>query len=147
MKKNIILAISYYLISTIITWWFIKQGKLLYFSPNKMILSCSIASAKWSIQILAALFFLEEKKWDFIKQIGFICFVGSCILLPYCLFGFIHALDKSFLYSLIPAVLVMIGMYYNAVKKLQLSTKWFWGWACCLTVAISLQLFVVFKIV
>jgi hypothetical protein len=145
--KTISLAAIYFLLSTGITWWFIQQGKLLYFSQNKMLLSCTIAGAKWSIQILAALLFLKEKKWEFVKRIGFTCFVGSCILLPYCLFGFLHTIYKSFLFSLIAAVLVMICMYYSAVTKMQLSIKWFWGWVGCLAVAISLQLFVVFKIV
>jgi hypothetical protein len=144
--KTISLAAIYFLLSTIITWWFIEQGKLLYFSKNKMMLSCSIAGAKWGIQIMAALVLLKEKKWDFIKQIGIVCVVGSCILLPYCLLPFIAAIHNSFLFSLIAAVLVMIAMYYNAVTKMQLSTKWFWGWIFCLAIAISLQLFVVFKI-
>jgi hypothetical protein len=145
--KNILIAVLYFLLSTIITWWFIQQGKLLYFSQNKMILSCSIAGAKWSIQILAALLFLKDKKWDFIKRIGFTCLVGSCILLPYCLFSFIQAIDKGFLFSIIAAVLVMIVLYYKTVAQMQLSTKWFWGWVSCLAVAISLQLLVIFKIV
>ncbi len=145
--KNIALAFIYFLLSTIITWWFIQQGKLLYFSQNKMILSCGIAGTKWSIQIGAALLFLTDKKWAFIKRIGFTCLVGSCILLPYCLFGFIREIDKSFLASLIIAVFVMIAMYYKAVAKTNISKKWFWGWMICLAIAISLQLYVVFKII
>jgi hypothetical protein len=145
--KNISLAFIYFLLSTIITWWFIKQGKLLYFSQDKMMLSCTIAGAKWGIQIIASLLFLKDKKWGFIKHIGFTCFVGSCILLPYCMFGFIQAIDKSFLFFLIAAVLVMIAMYYRKVIQMSLSAKWFWGWVVCLAIAISLQLFVVFKIV
>jgi len=67
----------------------------------------------------------------------------------YCLIVFLYGLrsiDKSFLASLIFAVLVMIGMYYKAVLQTAISTKWFWGWIACLAIAISLQLFVVFKI-
>ncbi len=145
--QNSLLSMLYFLLSTIITWWFIEKGKTLYFSTNKMLLSCAIAGAKWSIQIAAAYFLLKDKKWDFIKRIGFTCFVGSCILLPYCLFPSIHVLRNSFLFSLIAAVLVMIVMYYKAVIKMDISTKWFWGWVCCLVVAILLQLFVVFKII
>ncbi len=145
--KNIVLAFLYFLLSTIITWWFIQQGELLYFSKNKMLLSCIIAGAKWSIQIGAALLFLNEKKWEFIKLIGFTCFIGSCILLPYCLFSFVRLAPYSFLISLLIAVLLMIVTYYKVVNQLLLSTKWFWGWMFCLSIAISLQLFVIFKIV
>ena len=145
--KNIMLATFYFLLSTIITWWFITEGKLLYFSQKKMILSCTIAGAKWGVQILAALLFLKDKKWKFIKQIAFVCLVGSCILLPYCSLGFVKAIDKSFLFSLIAAVVAMIIMYYKAVQQMEINKSWFWGWVVCLVIAISLQLFVVFKIV
>ena len=141
------LATFYFLLSTIITWWFITEGKLLYFSQKKMILSCTIAGAKWGVQILAALLFLKDKKWKFIKQIAFVCLVGSCILLPYCSLGFVKAIDKSFLFSLIAAVVAMIIMYYKAVQQMEINKSWFWGWVVCLVIAISLQLFVVFKIV
>jgi hypothetical protein len=152
MKKNIInkqdifWASFFFAASTVITWWFIDKGKTLYFSNDKMLLSCAIAGAKWGIQIAAAFLFLAEKKWLFIKRIGFICFVGSCILLPYCFFDSIRNFDNSFLASLIIAVLVMIAIYYEVVMQTAVSTKWFWGWIACLAIAISLQLFVVFKI-
>jgi hypothetical protein len=145
--KNIILALLYFLLSTIITWYFIDQGKLLYFSKTQMLLSCTIAGAKWGIQILAALLFLKSEKWIFIQKIGFVCLVGSCILLPYCFFESIRNIEKSFLWSLIIAVLVMIFMYFRTVMALHLPEKWFWAWVSCLAIAIGLQIIVVFKIV
>lgn len=145
MKKNILLASLYFVVSTIITWWFIDEGNLLYFSQNAMVLSCIIAGGKWAIQIVAALLYLGDKKWEFIKQIGLVCFIGSCILIPYCAILFVKQLYISFALSLIVAVLVMIVMYYRAVVKTQINIKWFWGWMLCLLIAISLQLFVIFK--
>ena len=145
--KDIALAFIYFLLSTIITWWFIKEAELLYFSQEKMFLSCAIAGTKWGIQIAAAFLLLAEKKWVFIKKIGFTCFVGSCILLPYCLLEQIRLIDKSFLISLIVAVMAMIVLYYKAVRQTAIATKWFWGWVGCLAIAVTLQLFVVFKIV
>lgn len=145
MTKNILLAVFYFVTSTFITWWFIDEGKLLYLSQSAMILSCAIAGGKWGIQIAAALFFLNEKKWEFIRQIGFVCFVGSCILIPYCVFVFVKQLYVSFAFSLIFSVLAMMIMYYKAVVKTKVSLKWFWGWLLCLAIAISLQLLVIFK--
>ena len=145
-EREILWAVFFFAASTIITWWFIDKGKTLYFSQDKMLLSCAIAGAKWGIQIAAAFLFLADKKWLFIKRIGFTCFVGSCILLPYCFFDNVRSIDKSFLASLIIAVLIMIVMYYKAVLQTAISAKWFWGWIACLAIAISLQLFVVFKI-
>jgi hypothetical protein len=92
------------------------------------------------------LFLLKDKKWEFIKRIGFTCFIGSCILLPYCFLANVRAIDNSFLYSLIAAVIVMIVLYFNAVVKTHIAKIWFWSWMGCLAIAISLQLFVVFKI-
>jgi hypothetical protein len=106
-----------------------------------------IAGAKWGLQILAALLFLKEKRWQFINLIGFVCFIGSCVLLPYCLFYFVREASKSFLISLIAAVLLMVASYYKVVVQMNISKIWFWGWVSCLVIAISLQLFVVFKIV
>lgn len=142
---NFLLAGLYFILSAIITWWFIYQGRLLYFSPEKMILSCAIAGTKWGIQIVMAILFLHEAKWIFIKRIGLTCFVGSCLLIPYSLADFIQAIPNSFLMSLIIAVVAMVGMYYRSVKNTQLSSLWFWGWIVCLAIAISLQVFVVFN--
>ena len=146
MTKNIVLAFTYFLLSTIITWCFIKQGRAFYFSQNKMFLSYTIAGIKWCVQIISAYFFLNEKKWIFIKRIAFTSFVGSCILLPYCFFSFLVSMPNSFFLSLLAAVLTMIILYFDAVKNTGISVKWFWGWMFCLSLAISLQLFVVFKI-
>ena len=145
--KDIVRAFVYFLLSGIITWWFIKKAELLYLSEDKMFLSCAIAGAKWGIQIIAALLFLQEKKWLFIKLIALTCFIGSCILLPYCLLAQMRATEYGFLISLIMAVFFMILIYYKVVKQMDMSVKWFWGWIVCLAIAISLQLFAVFKIV
>jgi len=59
--KDIVRAFVYFLLSGIITWWFIKKAELLYLSEDKMFLSYAIAGAKWGIQIIAAFLFLQEK--------------------------------------------------------------------------------------
>ncbi len=144
--KNIIFAALYFILSIIITWWFIVQGELLYFSQNKMLLSCTIAGGKWCIQIVAALLLLKNKKWEFIYRIGLTCFIGSCLLLPYCFIKYFRNIDNAFLISIIIAVATMIIMYYYDVVKTNISKVWFLIWLFCLAIAISLQLFVVFKI-
>ncbi len=144
--QNIVWAFFYFLGSLVISWWYIKKAELLYFSEENMIGSCLIAGAKWGLQIIAALLFLKEKKWQFIHLIGLVCFIGSCTLLPYCMFYFVRMVPLSFLVSLICAVMLMIAIYYKVVIKVRISKRWFWGWICCLAVAISLQIFVVFKI-
>jgi hypothetical protein len=144
--KNIALSSICFLSATIITWWFIEQAELLYFSPQKMLLSCGIAGGKWGIQIVASLLFLKEEKWEFISLIALTCLLGSCLLLPYCLSDKIRITDYGFLISLIVAVLAMTVLYYKAVRHVRISQNWFYSWICCLVIAVSLQVFVVFKI-
>lgn len=144
--KNIIWAIVYFGLSALITWWFIKQAELLYFTPSTMVFSGSIAAAKWGIQIVAALLFLPHKKWEFIKLIGFTCLIGSCILLPYCILSQLRHTAYGFVFSIGIAVFFMMLIYYRVVKQMELYMYWYWGWVLCLSIAVYLQIFVVFKI-
>ena len=146
--KKISLAITYFILSTAITWWFVDVCPL-YDSLQQKLLSTGIAGAKWSLQIAGAFFFLGSKKWDFIKHIGTTCLVGSVILLPYAKLASFTDLNSPtfFASSLLTAVAVMIGSYYWAVKRSALPYKWFWGWIICLCIAITLQLTVVFSVI
>lgn len=142
-------AAVYFFLSTVITWYFIDCGSDLYhFDQGKMILSCSIAGAKWAIQIFAGLLFLGERKWLFIRNIALTCFVGSCILLPYCFTPVRSLLGESgFLLSLIAAVAAMLFMYYVGVRRAGVATKWYFLWIACLATAVTLQLTVVFHVI
>ena len=147
-SRNIYLAILYFFLSTAITWWFVDVCPLYTDFPQKL-LSTGIAGAKWGLQIVAAYFFLADKKWDFLKNMGATCLVGSVILLPYTIAASFTKLTDPlfFIASLIVAVLVMIVLYFLNVQKLALPKKWFWGWIFCLAIAITLQLTVVFSVI
>ena len=111
-----------------------------------MLLSTAVAGGKWAIQIIASLAFLGNNRWAFIKEIGQVCLVGSCILIPYIALSTFHITNspKLFVGSLALAVVVMIFFYYRAVNKLDLASRWFWLWLLCLAIAVTLQLTVVF---
>lgn len=147
LKRKSTIAVIYFLLSTIITWWFIEASPL-YTSLQQKLLSCGIAGTKWSIQILAALILLKENKWHFIKNIGLTCLVGSVILLPYAVLSYTNGLNSNdfFVGSLLTAVAVMILMYAMSVKNAGLKIQWWLGWMCCLAIAITLQLTVVFHV-
>ncbi|MEP6674467.1 MAG: hypothetical protein ABJA78_04910 [Ferruginibacter sp.] len=148
MNKKITIAVFYFFLSTAITWWFI-QASPLYTSLQQKLLSCSIAGAKWGLQIMAALLFLKEKKWHFIKNISFTCLAGSIILLPYAVMSSLWNINDNnfFIGSLGLAVAVMILLYALSVKNAGIKIYWWLGWLCCLAVAITLQLTVVFHAV
>jgi hypothetical protein len=147
-SKKICLALLYFFLSTGITWWFVDVCPL-YESLQQKILSTGIAGAKWGLQIVAAYFFLPEKKWDFLKNMGATCLVGSIILLPYAVAETISDINgvSFFVGSLLTAVAVMIVLYFLNVQKLALPKKWFWGWMVCLAIAITLQLTLVFSVI
>lgn len=146
--KNVILAISYFGLSTIITTWFILQGIQLYNNTNTMILSGSIAGAKWALQIATALLFLGKTRWLFIRRIALVCLIGSLLLFSYYPIGYIGvSKGLQFIWTLEIAVLGMLIFYFKAVTGINLPMKWFVGWVCCLIIAITLQLTVVFHII
>lgn len=143
--RSIALATLYFLFATIITSWFIARKFWLYDSVSLMGLSGSIAGAKWAIQIIAALILLKQQRWIFIKRIGLVALIGSAALMIY----YVLPISWDF-YTLVVSVgfsvLIMIGLYYKAVKQSNLSIIWFWGWIVCLIIAIMLQLTVVFDV-
>ena len=147
-RTNIVTAVVYFFLATVITWYFIDHGGSLYhFDRQKMVLSCSISGAKWSLQILAAILFLKDA-WLFIKRIAATCLAGSLVLLPYCFDG-TRALipGNGFLVSLIASVSVMLALYYMNVQRSGISIRWYFFWLLCLAAAVSLQLTVVFHVI
>jgi hypothetical protein len=147
LKKKSTIAVVYFLLSTLITWWFIEASPL-YTSLNQKLLSCGIAGAKWGIQILAALLLLKEKKWHFIKNIGFTCLAGSLVLVPYAVLSNTQDINSTgfFTGSLLLAVAVMILLYAMSVKNAAVKIYWWLGWLFCLAIAVTLQLTVVFHV-
>lgn len=146
--RNQFYAFIYFTNSTLFTWWFVFVSPL-YISDEQMILSTSVAGGKWAIQIIGAFLLLGEKKWLFIKNIGFVCFIGSCILSPYVLLSVtgVTASAPFFIGSLIISVAVMIGLYYRAIKLSEVKINWWYFWLACLAIAVSLQLTVVFHVI
>jgi hypothetical protein len=146
VKNDTGAAIGYFLISTILTWWFVKLCPL-YISREQMLLSTSIAGGKWAIQIILGIALLKERAVLFIKQIGLVCFIGSCILIPYIISASVGFSDspKFFFASLAAAVIVMVISYYAGMRKIRLGAGWWFSWLLCLAIAITLQLTVVFK--
>jgi len=146
-KREILFSIFYFFAASVITWCFIAISPL-YISREQMLLSCGIAGAKWMIQLIAAFFLLQDKRWEFIRRIGFTCFIGSVLLMPYCISSVLKIGDSPhfFLGSLIFSVVFMIVIYYRSVIKCKISLRWWTTWLICLATAISLQLTIVFHI-
>jgi hypothetical protein len=148
LSKDILLFFSYFLLSTIITWWFVILCPS-YVSTEQMILSTSIAGGKWMLQILGAFLILKEKSIVFVKNIGFVCFIGSSILLPYVVSALFELNNDPifFFLSLVVSVITMIVLYRNAALKSNVSLGWWYFWLFCLAIAVSLQLTLVFNVI
>jgi hypothetical protein len=148
LSKDILLFFSYFLLSTIITWWFVILCPS-YVSTEQMILSTSIAGGKWMLQILGAFLFLKDKAIVFVKNIGFVCFIGSCILLPYVVSALFDLNNDPifFFLSLAASIITMIVLYRNAALNSNVSLGWWYFWLFSLTIAVSLQLTLVFNLI
>jgi hypothetical protein len=142
------LALAYFILSAVITWLFIVLAPG-YISYEQMLLSNAIAGGKWGLQIMLGFFLLRDKRWGFIKNIGFVCFAGSCMLIPYILLSWLQVTNsmKLFTASLILAVALMIILYRRAVLKTGIGMGWWWFMMLCIGIAVSLQLTLVFHIV
>jgi hypothetical protein len=114
-----------------------------------MILSTSIAGGKWMLQILGAFLFLKDRAIVFVKNIGFVCFVGSCILLPYVVSALFDLNNDPifFFLSLAASIITMIVLYRNAALNSNVSLGWWYFWLFSLTIAVSLQLTLVFNLI
>lgn len=141
--RSIALANLYFLFAFILTSWFIARKFWLYEDVNLMVLSGSIAGAKWAMQLIAALILLKEQRWIFIKRIGLVALIGSAALMIYYVLPDRWEFN-TLVISVALSVVIMIGLYYKAVKQTGLSLAWFWSWMVCLAIAILLQLTVVF---
>ena len=142
-QKNIAIAASGFLVSLLLTWWFIEAFDG-YLSFQKMLLSGSIAGGKWGLQLLLAFIILKEKRWLYFREMGIVCATGSLILLPYILRG---GSWQFFLGSLICAVITMAVMVTLRLSTIGISKKWVLLWFALLAIAVSLQLTVVFKVI
>lgn len=144
-SNNIFYTGVYFLLATLITAWFIAVAPM-YISDGQMVLSGTIAGGKWAIQIIAAFIWLPSIKYEFLRRIAHTCFVGSVLLLPYCVGGAFLNYNSPYFFigSLVLAVFAMIALYYKSVRKCNISLNWWWGWLVCLVIAITLQLTVVF---
>lgn len=148
LRKLQVLFFVYFGLSTLFTWWFVVVSPL-YISEKQILLSTAVAGGKWAIQVIAGYLLLREKKWLFLKNIGWVCFIGSCILLPYVLLSVTGIADDArfFIGSLVASVITMVYAYYKAVRNAGISLRWWFSWLGCLAVAISLQLTVVFGVI
>jgi hypothetical protein len=115
-----------------------------YISHSQMMLSGAIAGGKWGIQLLLAAILLEEKRWSYFREMGMVCGIGSCMLIPYILVGGSWAF---FLGSLILCVFIMAWLVVSRLAAIGVTRRWVVLWFALLAVAVSLQLTVVFDVI
>jgi len=147
-QSQFVRSAVYFSLSLVLTLLFVLACPL-YISREQTILSLSIAGGKWAIQIAAVLLMLRKKRGAFIVGISKVCLIGSILLVPYILSAGLGISDEPMFFfgSLILAVLVMIFRYYFEVTNLQVSLAWWYFWLLCLTIAVNMQLTLVFNVI
>jgi hypothetical protein len=147
-QKDLALTILYFSLSTIATALFMYEKFSLYDNYYQLLLSGAIAGTKWGIQLLAAFLFLGRKRFEFMRRIGLVCFIGSLLLLSTYALAYFHSSNtQQFICALFLSIITMISLYYRAIMQTGISLRWFFGWIVCLAIAITLQLTVVFHII
>jgi hypothetical protein len=146
--KNQILFLIYFGLSGLFTYWFVMSAPF-FVSKGQQLLSFGIAGGKWGLQLLLAYILLGKQRWIFIKNIGYVCFIGSCLLLPYVMLSQLNITNDIVLFtgSLLSAVVAMIYYYHQAVRLSIISMKWWYLWLISLLAAIGLQLTIVFHVI
>ncbi len=146
-KPHLSRALLYFGLALILTTLFVLACPL-YISQEQLLLSVSIAGGKWVVQIFLAIALLRKRRSSFIHGMGRVCLLGSIILIPYILSAWLEISDDQWFFfgSLILAILVMVFRYHTEVTRLHLSLAWWYFWLLCLTVAVGLQLTVVFHL-
>jgi len=130
-------------LSTILTGLFVRAYGG-YASKEIMLLSGSIAGGKWTIQILAGFFLLDNRRWIYIRQLADTCLIGSLVLLPFAIFS-----DGAtfFFGSLLACILVMSVHIVLRMESAGFSWRWPALWLALLCIAVGLQLTVVFHLI
>lgn len=146
-KPHLTKAAIYFGISLILTTLFVLACPL-YISQEQLILSLSFAGGKWVLQIFLAIAILRRRTASFIHGMGRVCLMGSMMLIPYILSAWLEISDDQWFFfgSLLLAILIMVFRYYTEVTRLNLSLAWWYFWLFCLTVAVGLQMTVVFHL-
>jgi hypothetical protein len=136
-------AFFYFIASIIITFLFIKANPV-YNTFSFQLMAFGIAATVWGIQLIGALIFLKDKKYDFLYEAGKVCFWGSAfLLLPVVINFYIRPsanvqLQLSAI-GVLASVLMMAILFFLFVKRLHLSYGWLVTWLASLCVAVPLQ--------
>lgn len=74
--------------------------------------------------------------------------LGSMMLIPYTLSAWMEISDDQWFFfgSLLLAILIMVFRYHTEVTRLNLSLSWWYFWLFCLTLAVGLQMTIVFHL-
>jgi len=136
-------AIFYFIASMIITFLFISANPV-YNTFSFQILAFGIAATVWGIQVAGAFLLLKEKKYDFLRQAGKVCFWGSASLLVSVLLNYFirPSSNVQLLISacnVLASVLLMAILFSLFLKKMRLSYSWMILWLLCLCLAVPLQ--------
>lgn len=140
-RQALEIAIAFFL-STVITALFIRAYGG-YVSQETMILSGSIAGGKWAIQIVLGWFLLGEKRWIYIRTLAITCLIGSLVLLP---FAIISGTTAFFFGSLLASICAMGISIVLHLKSIGFPWQWQALWFFLLSIAVTLQLTVVFHL-
>jgi hypothetical protein len=134
----------FYFIGSIITTFLFIRANPVYNTFSFQLMVFGIAATVWGIQVIGALLFLKEKKYDFLCEAGKVCFWGSAfLLLPVAINFYIRPSTNVQLqlsaFGVLASVLMMAILFFLFLKRLHLSYGWLVIWLASLCIAVPLQ--------
>jgi predicted DCC family thiol-disulfide oxidoreductase YuxK len=109
-----------------------------YATENMLLVSLSIAGAKWTLlAMLGAFAYRGKRLLEFAGQLVTICLIGSLLLVP----GIFVKNDTLFFINLVVSVLVMTKEMYRRLRLTGFAKGWWTIWLLILTTAVTMQYF------
>ena len=117
--KDLLVAAVGFAVSLLLTWLFIERFDG-YISTSQMMLSNAVADGKWGIQLVLAAALLGVQRWSYFREMGIVCAAGSCVLIPYILFG---GGGTFFVGSLVGCVILMGVLVAIRLRAISVSMR------------------------
>lgn len=98
----------------------------------------------WTVLLIASAIYLSgERRLEYWTQLGIVCLVGSCVLLPAAFYNFVAAppLPVVSIINVLVSVAVMFLTLYARLKARRFNSLWAFGWMATIVLNMMIYLY------
>ncbi len=124
------------------------MGRSAPVSQEQFTLALIVNSGKWLLQIGLAYSLLKKRRASFIHGLAKNYLISSLFFIPFILSSFLglNSDPLFFIGSLVLAGFAMTYLYFEEVKRLNLSIGWWYFWIFSILISVAIQTLYVFKV-